>query len=155
MPRNGRGGVRTGTPGKSYSNRTDLNATSGKPLPVQTAPSTEYGQAIASARSQAAVPMAPQAPPPPLPGAGGGGGAAPTPPGGFGDPLRPTEQPDVHVMSGLPVGPGPGPEALSMNAPDPTLTVLANLRGMGDQLPAALKPFVASLQASMSNGRNG
>ena len=43
MPRNRRGGPREATPGKAYSNRTDLNER--KPLPPQAVPGQTYGKA--------------------------------------------------------------------------------------------------------------
>lgn len=149
-----RGGRRTGTPGTAYSNRTDLNANSGA-LPIQTPPSAEYGQSATLRRSQQAVPMAnPQAPPPPA-----GSPSAPTapviPPGGFGDPLRPTDRPDEHVMAGLPVGPGPGPEAMTMNAPQmqatPLQTAVGLLSSLGDSASPQVRALRTQLQASIQN----
>ena len=102
------------------SNRTD-RAT---PTVLPEAPGQEYGQVAAQAVAQQAIPAGggqPAAPAAPSP-AGGAPGAAPSmeaalaahaqanpvPP-----PLdRPTERPNEPVTSGLPVGPGPGPESL-------------------------------------------
>jgi hypothetical protein len=156
MPR-GRGGVRTGTPGHSYPNRTDLASNSGAPLPAQAPPSTQYGQASASLRSQAAVPLAPQSGPAPVapPAASG---PAPIPPGGFGDPLRPTDRPGEPVTAGLPLGPGAGPEALTMNQvtpTDPILTTLAALSALGPKLNPALRVTIAQLQSAQNNGMRG
>jgi hypothetical protein len=68
-----------------------------------TAPSPQYGTAVAQQRAQQAMPIAP--PGPPIPAQA----AAPAPI----VPLdAPTQRPDEHVMSGVSVGPGPGPEAL-------------------------------------------
>jgi hypothetical protein len=135
MPRTGRGGPRQGTPGKTYTNRSDLNTN--KKLPIQVAPSQQYGQGVAQRSAQQAVPMAggpalpspqvsPAAVPAPVPGAGGGL-------------ARPTDRPGEPLTAGLPIGPGPGPEALTQ-PPDfyaedlgrfrdvlPTLEVLASL----------------------------
>lgn len=82
------GGARSGQSGKAYPNRTDLNA-----QPVRTAPGQPYGAATAQAQAQQAVPMA-------------------------GAPQvlslhAPTQRPDEHVMTGSPMGPGAGPEALA------------------------------------------
>ena len=54
MPRTGRGGVRQGTPGTAYGNRTDLNAA----LPVQAATGQGYGEAGAQQAAQRAIPVA-------------------------------------------------------------------------------------------------
>jgi hypothetical protein len=118
------GGVRQGTPGKRYPNRTDLAA-----APVVTAPGQTYGQGVAQQRAQQAVPMAgppvappraaPAAPRGPLPGAGG-------------DPMRPTERPDEPVTAGAPVGPGAGPEAL----PPTGDTTIDELRALYMAYPA-------------------
>jgi len=159
MPRSGRGGVRTGTPGKQYAQRSDLNASTGRPLPVQTGPSQQYGQAAASARSQSVVPLAPQsitpAAPVPAPSAPTGQGPAPIPPGGFGDPLRPTERPDEPVTSGLPIGPGPGPEALTMNQPQlaasPLQTAVGLLASLGDNASPQIRALRTQLAASLQN----
>lgn len=94
-----RGGRRQGTPGKAYSNRTDLNQ------PVMSAPSTSYGSRVASERSQAAAPL-PQSPGVP-PGIAGlmapAGGTEPPAPGLF----RGTERPGEPVQQGLGAGPAP------------------------------------------------
>jgi hypothetical protein len=98
------GGVRQGTPGKRYPNRTDLTA-----APITTAPGQTYGQGVAQQRAQQAVPMAgaPVAPPRAAPAAPRG-----PLPDALGDPMRPSERPDEPVTAGVPVGPGAGPEAL-------------------------------------------
>lgn len=118
MPR-GRGGPRQGTQGKSYSNRTDLQAV--KP-PLQVVPSQQYGQATAQMEAQRAVPIAP----PPTSAIPAPGGAAP---GGQPDlmgmaasfpfpqlpPLdRPSEMAGEPLTAGAPFGAGPGPEALGL-----------------------------------------
>jgi hypothetical protein len=139
MPR--RGGRRAGTPGTAYGARTDLNQQ--RTLPVQTAPAQQYGQGAAQTIAQQAVPMAtapvpavsaqmsPPAPVTPTPPAGAGGGA-PAPRGPFD---RPTERPGEPVTAGLPVGPGPGPEALGM-AP-PITAGAGNLAAVLGQLASA------------------
>lgn len=129
-----------------------MNASSGKPLPIATPPSTQYGQATASRRSQAVVPLAaqstpaaagPVAPPPVA-------GPAPTPPGGFGDPLRPTDRPGEPVTAGLPMGAGPGPEALTMNAPQFTASPLQNAVGLLSSLGDSASPQVRALRAQLA-----
>lgn len=94
MPR-GRGGARQGTPGKGYSNRTDMtsnyNMADGSPAaggieaPRDAAPMT--------------LPVYPDQTP------------------GLSDP---TQRPDEPLTDGLPMGPGRGPEALTNY--DPRLT---------------------------------
>lgn len=123
------GGVRQGTPGTPYANRSDLRqaptAATGQP----------YGQAGAQVAAQRAVPL-PAAPPPPAaaPGPVGaaGQGAAAAPPGPPPDLYRASERPGEHVMTGLPVGPGAGPEALPLQTSamgDPTaIQIRAMLR---------------------------
>lgn len=109
-----RGGARQGTPGKAYSNRTDLNQ------PVRTAPSTHYGEATASARSQAAAPL-PQQPgvPPSIQGLMAPTQGAPPAPGLF----RETENPGEPVQAGL--GAGPQPDDFDL------------LRALKEQFPTA------------------
>src|SRR5436190_23443421 len=105
MPR-GRGGRRTGTPGKAYSNRSDLAQ------PVRTAPSKSYGEAAASARAQDVVPLPTQ----PMPSPGGGPAAAAGMPAA--GPLpgespfdRPTDRGFEPLTAGMAQGPGAGPSA--------------------------------------------
>ena len=110
------GGKRTGTPGKAYSNRVDLNE----------APSGgEYGETAARQARVDAVPMAPPAP------------RQITPPAAFD---RPTERPMEPLTAGLDIGPGPGSEALGMAPADnleklrpmlPVLELLAGQPGVG------------------------
>jgi hypothetical protein len=106
MPRKGKGGVRQGTPGTAYSNRTDLN------MPISTVPNQEYGMAKAQRDAQRAVPMAsspvsaPEAPAP-APAA-----SKPLPKPGELPFLHPTSNPGAPITSGLPIGAGPGPEAM-------------------------------------------
>lgn len=92
--RGGRGGRRQGTPGTSYSNRTDLNQTP-RAVPGQT-----YGEAGAQIAAQQAVPMA-------------GPGTQPAPQSPMPGPLTsPTSRPNEPLTAGIPTGPGPGPESL-------------------------------------------
>jgi len=108
-----RGGRRQGTPGKRYTNRTDLQSQP-RTQPVQAPTGQPYGQAGAQQAAQRAIPL------PEL--------------GPFD---RPTERPAEPLTSGLPVGPGPGPEAINMLPPpgglaapqqsDPVVDVLTAL----------------------------
>lgn len=102
----GRGGQRAGTPGKSYSNRTDLN---------QPASADVYGDRKASQERMEAVPL--QRAAPPTTGVQQQPPAAPLPLN------RPSDRPMEPVTAGLPTGPGPGPEALGLGQDD-FLTVL-------------------------------
>jgi len=117
MPRkSNRGGVRQGTPGKAYSNRTDLNQ------PVQVAPSKEYGQGVQQAAAQRAIPLpnaAAQAPAPGPMSAPSAPVSGPMP-GELGPLDAPSQRPGEHVSTGLPVGPGAGPEAISAYSGDDT-----------------------------------
>lgn len=129
-----RGGARSGRPGQSYSNRSDLNAA---PHLAPVAPTNQpYGTAGSQIAAQQALPMA--APPTPM--------SSPT--------LRPSEP----VQSGLSTGPGVGPEAipaLNPSAPDPdlislapylpTLELLTTLPGASD----ATRNFVRRLRGSI------
>ena len=128
MPRTGRGGVRQGTPGTAYGNRTDLNAA----LPVQAATGQGYGEAGAQQAAQRAIPVAPQqvsvvAPQAPAQ-------AAPTTvseqlpqqatyPGELRF-LHPTDYPNEPTTSGIDMGPGVGSEALFTTRP-----AIANMLG--------------------------
>jgi hypothetical protein len=130
MPRTGRGGSRTGTPGSRYPNRTDLAG----PVPNQAAPGQTYGRVQDEQAAQRQVPVAPppvvtglpggpNAPAPPgsgLPAPGGGAAgappfAAPAPGRAPGELpwLGPSQRPNEPITAGLPMGPGPGPEALT------------------------------------------
>ena len=114
----------------NYTNRTDLIGPA--QLANQTAPGQQYGDRAAQQQAQRAIPVAPTALT-----TGGPPTGAPTPPqppaqqgppqlasilgqaaghNGPGDNTllnRPTDRPNEPVTAGLPVGPGPGPEALS------------------------------------------
>lgn len=147
------GGARQGTPGTAYGNRRDLN---GPKLPTQVGPSAEYGQGERLRRAQQAVPMAPSPAPAaaPPPGAGAGGGATRiAPPGDF---TRPTERPGEPLTTGIPSGPGAGPEALAAtNRPDPELEALRQylptlelLASQPNASPSA-RMFVRRLRGSM------
>ncbi len=80
------GGPRSGAPGGSYPNRSDLRQ----------APRTAQGQTYGVAGQQEAAQR-----------------AIPLPKGGRLPPFnRPSERPDEPTTAGMPMGPGPGPEVL-------------------------------------------
>jgi hypothetical protein len=87
MPR-GRGGARQGTPGKAYTNRTDLgvNYNMGDGSPAT------GGMKAPSGSEPVRLPVYPEDIP---------------------DLSLPTQRPDEPIADGLPVGPGRGPEAMS------------------------------------------
>jgi hypothetical protein len=125
VPRTGRGGARSGSPGQSYANRTDLNQQRSRPLAVQTATHQTYGQALAQQQSQRAIPLAPPPAPTGPPGAGpaiGAGQVSTPPPAPTGGPLpgevpglgAASARPSEPLTAGLPTGPGAGPEALGL-----------------------------------------
>ena len=126
-----RGGRRVGNPGTAYPNRSDLHQ------PVKAAPGGEYGSVTELKNAQKVIPL-PNANAPTIPGpiqpAPGGGGAPLIAPGELNF-EAPTERPNEPVTAGLPVGPGPGPEAL--NLPSDASTIAANLRTMYANVPAA------------------
>lgn len=128
------GGPRTGTPGKRYPNRTDLNTP---------APSQQYGQRVAQERAMAAIPLSP----PRGPNVGGVGAApgqpAPTPPTPVTDLFAPTTRPDEPVTSGANLGPGAGPEAIG-GAGDP---IALRLRAIYNLMPnEALRELLEDLE---------
>ncbi len=90
-------------------------------LPVTTVPGQEYGAQAEQAEAQRVVPM----------------GAAPTPglQRRLPTPLTaPSERPDEPVQAGLPLGPGPGPEALG--AMDPDQVTVETLRALRRKYPS-------------------
>lgn len=134
MPRTNRGGQRQGQPGKTYSNRTDLSTGARKAL-TQTGPSPQYGEGVKREASLAAVPLSPPAAPVTPPSGAAAGGGFPMP-GSLGPIDAPTNRPDEPVTTGLPTGPGAGPEILAQREdPDlasmlkylPALELIANL----------------------------
>jgi hypothetical protein len=105
MPRKGRGGERQGTPGTSYGNRTDLN------MPISTVPGQDYGKAAVQQAAQRAVPMS-SSPEPSVAQMQSQSPAASLPKPGSLPHLEPTQRPNEPVTTGLPFGPGAGPEAM-------------------------------------------
>lgn len=133
MPRKGHGGKREGAPGQAYSNRTDLNQDR---QPVQVAAGQPYGARQEQVAAQKAVPL-PAAPPVQVP--------PPSPaPGSFGPFTRPTERPDEPLTAGLPMGAGPGPEAVvgPFGALSAEEQLVAELRGIYAAFPS---PDIARL----------
>lgn len=126
------GGARVGTQGEAYTNRTDLNA-----QPVRAAPSSTYGERAAQEQSQQQIPLA---------------GARPLPPI---VPLdAPSTRPNEHVMTGAPVGPGLGPEAVMRPPVDQSpnasnMDVLAQLKALVALHP---NPGLIALVSSIEGG---
>ena len=151
MPRTGRGGVRQGTPGTAYGNRTDLNAA----LPVQAATGQGYGEAGAQQAAQRAIPVAPQqvsvaAPQAPAQ-------AAPTTvseqlpqqatyPGELRF-LHPTDYPNEPTTSGIDMGAGAGSEALMTTRPG-----IANMLGSLANSPNASATLMDLASAARTLG---
>lgn len=104
-----RGGRRTGTPGRAYGNRSDLNS----PVPVQAATGQQYGAAKAQMDAQRAVPIArPATDNVPTARPAAGPPALPMPPPGMLTPLdAPTTRPNEPLTAGMALGAGAGPEA--------------------------------------------
>lgn len=96
-----RGGKRQGTPGKGYSNRTDLMATTKPVAPGQINPTAAGGM---TAPSMSGPPPQEQAPP-----------RMPSPDD---TPMLtdPTQYPDEPLTAGLPIGPGEGPNRVDQTA---------------------------------------
>lgn len=90
MPRKGRGGPRSGNPGQTYTNRTDLAADI---QPIAAPAGQTYGKRGRQEAAQAVVP---------LPDLTATLGALP----GLADP---SARPDEPLTAGMPMGPGPGP----------------------------------------------
>jgi hypothetical protein len=101
-----RGGPRQGTPGTGYSNRTDL---------------TSNYDNTQSAAGGAASPQPPASPAVPLVHIG-----ADDVPSLY----DPTTRPNEPVMAGVPMGPGPGPEAMGPMPPAPVDPVRQALQAM-------------------------
>lgn len=138
-----RGGRRSGTPGKSYANRTDLNA---HRLPITAAANQPYGEAKAQRDAQAQVPMASGplggVPVPPQTGPdtmAAAAGYTPPPVMGIG---APTQNPDQHVMTPAPAQPA---------QPSPLLAGVALLNSLGAEASPAVKALRNSVAAMQSN----
>lgn len=106
-----RGGERQGTPGTSYSNRTDLNANR---QPVTAPTGLPYGQRQQLEQAQQAVPL-------------------PNVASDHVVPLSdPTARPEEPITAGLPFGPGPGPSAI---APQGDSDTILQLRALYQNFP--------------------
>lgn len=151
MPRTGRGGVRQGTPGTAYGNRTDLNAA----LPVQAVTGQGYGEAGAQQAAQRAIPIAPQQVSVAAPQATAQ--AAPTTvseqlpqqatyPGELRF-LHPTDYPNEPTTSGIDMGPGVGSEALFTTRP-----AIANMLGALANSPNASATLMDLASAARTLG---
>lgn len=135
MPRpSGRGGARQGTPGRSYQNRTDLQTAK---IPVQAATGQQYGMHKAQVDAQRAQPMGPSpSPTVPPPAAPAGPSVPPAPlPGQVVGLDAPSERPNEPVTAGLPVGAGPGPEALAPMGLGDQSDVATQLRAIYSRFP--------------------
>lgn len=112
-----RGGARSGRPGQQYSNRSDLQNA------PRLAPTANVGQPYGTATEQLSrqqeIPL----------------GRPPTP-----IPLSsPSARPNEPIQSGLPIGPGPGPEAAALSSPDPVeMTIRALYEAFPNRDLAAL-----------------
>lgn len=133
-----RGGKRQGTPGQSYSNRTDLLNNYASTAPAPPAPQT-------------GAPVQPAQPPVGAPATG----APPVPPPGSLNTFGPTQRPNEPLTHGLPSGPGAGPEVLQQFTPDPLVQASALLSSIPavHQTPA-IKALAAAVGASVQNGTN-
>lgn len=111
----GSGGHRTATPGAQYPQRTDL----AQPIRVPTG--QPYGARQAAVQSQQANPL-PQVPQPRPVQARPMTGPPQEPP----TPLdAPTQNPNEHVMTGSPLGPGAGPQDIGMGQGDQVVDLLS------------------------------
>lgn len=133
MPRarNGHGGTRAGRPGGQYAQRSDLASAprTAPAQPVRVAPGGTYGTGVQQQQAQQAVPL----------------------PDFSALALhRPTDRPQEPVTAGVPVGPGPGPEALSqpITPPPQTSSVLDQLQAAYSMDPTNdLRTLIEQLQA--------
>lgn len=119
-----RGGRRQGAPGKTYSNRTDLQQGQ-RQSPVMRVPGQAYGAQAEQVRAQQAIPMGPQ---PPL---------APAAPATEPVPLHaPTMRPNEPLTAGVDMGAGDGapPRPLSAdpNFPQQMIVALEALASLPD-----------------------
>jgi hypothetical protein len=125
-----RGGARRGTPGANYPNRTDLHGQTPK-----AAPGGQYGEVKALLDAQKVIPLPTANQPPVQQASPAQAQTAPTMAPGDLNFEAPTQRPSEPVTAGLPVGPGPGPEAL--NLPNDAATTAMQLRALYANVPAA------------------
>lgn len=96
--------------------------------------------------------MGTSAPPQTSPSGPGAGAPPPVLPGGLGHIARPTERPGEHVMTGVAVGPGAGPEAIpGFNPGGQQQNVSQVLDGLANQPFAS--PEVKNLAAYVKSGK--
>jgi hypothetical protein len=125
-----RGGRRRGTPGRAYSNRTDL----GQNYQMEGGSPASGGMADLAA----AAPTTPLVTPDDTPGL-----------------TDPTQYPDQPIESGLPMGPGAGPEALMNRDPRAMETQalkkwlpLLNIIGDDPETPDSVRTLVRWIRSS-------
>jgi hypothetical protein len=138
-----RGGRRQGTPGSTYSNRSDLAQNYAPSVPQRPTPTAGIS-AVSQSGPQPAQPTqtaaAPAGPPLPTPGSL--------------NIFGPTNRPNEPLTHGLPTGPGAGPEALAPAfTPDPLVQASALLSALPavHQTPA-IRALSAAVSASVANG---
>lgn len=138
-----RGGRRSGSAGKSYTNRTDLNSV--RTLPATAATGQPYGEAGKQLAAQKIVPMgttpvpAPAAPPAPM-GPG---------PGELTALNAPSERPNEPLTHGLSIGAGAGSEVL----PDMGEAQYQNARDLlGSLMQGGGSPSINTLYAYLTGG---
>lgn len=107
-----RGGKRQGTPGKAYSNRTDL-MTNYDPAKNTAAAGGLTSSAPSTPATGPALPQLGQANPPRIAGPVVGADEIP-------NLTDPTQRPDEPVTAGIDMGPGPGSNALGPMPPSPS-----------------------------------
>ena len=113
------GGPRTGTPGRAYGQRTDLNAGSAPTPNVPSQPrGLPYGEASRRESSQRSLPLPSAGDPATLPSLSG-----------------PSQRPSEPVTAGLGIGAGPGPEATVMGGGSPNESVLDFLQMLFNEFP--------------------
>jgi hypothetical protein len=157
-----RGGRRSGSVGKKYSNRSDMN--DGRVvLPPSAVTGQTYGAAKQQLDAQRQTPMAsapaPSAPAPsagPVPGAAPMPGPPPVMPGEVTPINAPSLRPDEHPMTGASVGPGGGPEVLGSFAPaqfqpSPLVRGVGLLNSLGENVPDQVKQLRSALLAANAN----
>ncbi len=125
-----RGGRRTGTPGKNYAQRTDMHQ------PPRAPSGGEYGSVKESIDAQKVVPL-PTANQPPVQQQQQVSSGLTMMPGDM-DFEAPSNRPSEPVTTGLPIGPGAGPEALGM--PSEASQTAMQLRAMYANIPEARNP---------------
>jgi len=146
-----RGGRRAGKSGTKYPNRTDLQ---GAQLPANAPRGLPYGDRAKLIAAQRAVPMGTAPAPTPAVPQGGSPPPSPAPEPGSLPFLGQTQRPSEPVTAGLPIGPGPGPEALSanqVNPQDPIYQAVAALDSLGDKADTATAHLRDAVHAALAN----